>query len=249
MARRAFDMVCSAASLVFLAPLLLLAAISIRLSSAGPVLYRAQRVGRDGRPFVMYKLRTMHCRPQAGSSITAANDPRVFPAGRLLRALKIDELPQLLNVLRGDMAIVGPRPEAIDIVQQHYTAEWHRSLAVRPGLTSPGSICYYTHGEQLLADGEAEQYYVSRLLPIKMAVDLAYLQRATFLSDLGVCGRTAWVLLQKAVGRKNFPVSLEMQAVYPDAGNGQPAVQELGPTSPPQSGDGGPRSHRHRSAA
>lgn len=205
MVGRVFDICCSAVALVLLAPVLITAAVGIRLCSSGPALYRAQRVGQGGRPFVMYKMRTMHCRSAAGSSITAADDPRVFALGRLLRAFKIDELPQLLNVLRGEMSIVGPRPEAVDIVQKHYTPEYLASLDVRPGLTSPGSICYYTHGEQLLADGDAEQYYVSRLLPIKMAIDLAYLRRATFLSDLAVIFRTAAVLALKAAGRKRFP--------------------------------------------
>lgn len=202
---RIFDVCSSAVTLVVVSPLLAAAAVGIRLSSPGPVLYRAERVGRFGKPFVMYKLRTMHCRSQAGSSITAASDPRVFPLGRLLRSLKIDELPQLINVLNGDMAIVGPRPEAIDIVRDHYTPAFQESLKVRPGLTSPGSICYYTHGEQLLADGKAEEFYVQRLLPVKMALDLDYLTRSNFISDLGVIRQTAWVLLQKALGRKDFP--------------------------------------------
>ena len=205
MVGRVIDICCSAVALVLLAPVLITAAVGIRLCSKGPALYRAQRVGLGGQPFVMFKLRTMHCRSAAGSSITAADDPRVFAWGRLLRAFKIDELPQLLNVVRGEMSIVGPRPEAVDIVQNHYTPDYLLSLNVRPGLTSPGSICYYTHGEQLLADGDAEQYYVSRLLPIKMAIDLAYLQRATFFSDLVVICRTASVLALKAMGRKHFP--------------------------------------------
>lgn len=229
--RRVWDVVCSAVALLVLSPVLLAAAVGIRWSSPGPVFYRAQRVGRSGRPFVMYKLRTMHCRLSAGSSITAANDPRVFPLGRLLRALKIDELPQLLNVLRGDMAIVGPRPEAVDIVQQHYTPEYWRSLDVRPGLTSPGSICYYRTGEQLLADGEAETFYVQRLLPAKMQADLQYLQRATFWTDLGVILQTAAVLLQKVAGgtRASEPCAAEPCAAEPGPASGRTAAGEARP--------------------
>ncbi|MCA9037147.1 MAG: sugar transferase [Planctomycetaceae bacterium] len=205
MARRLFDITIAATALFLIAPIMLAAAIGIRLSSPGPVFYKANRVGRNRQLFTMYKLRTMHCRTVAGSSITASNDPRVFTVGRILRALKIDELPQLVNVLKGDMAIIGPRPEAPDIVEKYYTPDYLRSLAVKPGLSSPGSICYYTHGEQLLADGEAEEFYVTRLLPVKMAIDLEYQDRATMVGDLGIIFRTALTLAQKAMGRKDFP--------------------------------------------
>jgi lipopolysaccharide/colanic/teichoic acid biosynthesis glycosyltransferase len=211
MVRRLFDLSIAIPALIGVAPALLLAAVGIRLSSPGPIFYRASRVGRDGRRFTMFKLRTMHCRAVAGSSITSANDPRVFPVGRLLRALKIDELPQLLNIVKGDMAIVGPRPEAPDIVERYYTARDRQSLAVSPGLTSPGSVFYYTHGERLLADGAAEDFYVARLLPLKMAIDLEYLSRASLWSDIGVIFSTASVLFQKALGRKQFPAPAALQ--------------------------------------
>jgi lipopolysaccharide/colanic/teichoic acid biosynthesis glycosyltransferase len=153
----------------------------------------------------------MHCRAVQGSSITSANDPRVFPVGRILRSLKIDELPQLLNIVKGDMAIVGPRPEAPDIVDRHYTTRDRQSLAVPPGLTSPGSVFYYTHGERLLADGAAEDFYVAALLPLKMTIDLEYLSRAGLWSDVGVILSTASVLFQKALGRKQFPTPAVLQ--------------------------------------
>lgn len=197
MVRRIFDITAAAVGLILLTPVLSVAAAGIRLSSPGPVLYRAQRIGRSGIPFTMLKLRTMHCRTVGGSSITAAGDSRVFSFGRILRALKIDELPQLLNVLRGDMAIVGPRPEAADIVERYYTEEFCRTLAVRPGLTSPGSICYYECGEQLLTEGDAEEYYVTHLLPAKMALDLQYLRHATLRSDLVIIFRTIVVLSRR----------------------------------------------------
>lgn len=213
MVRRLFDVCVSALALIVLAPLLLAAAVGVRISSPGPALYRARRVGRNGQVFTMLKFRTMHCRSVAGSSITAADDPRVFKVGRLLRAFKIDELPQLINVLRGEMAIVGPRPEAPDIVDRYYTPEYRESLNVRPGLTSPGSTFYYTHGETLLTDGGAEEFYVARLLPIKMQIDLNYLKRATFVSDFAVIVRTAAILFQKALGRRQFPEPPELSAV------------------------------------
>lgn len=202
MVRRLFDLALAIPALMCIAPVLLLAALGIRWSSPGPVLYRAARIGLNGRVFTMFKLRTMHVRAVAGSSITSAGDPRVFTVGRYLRAFKIDELPQLLNIVRGDMSIVGPRPEAPDIVARYYTADDMRSLEVRPGLTSPGSIFYYTHGEQLLADGDAEQYYVTRLLPLKMRLDLDYIARASLAGDVMVILRTAFVLLRKLAGHR-----------------------------------------------
>lgn len=219
MVRRLFDLCVAIPAMLGIGPVLLLAAIGIGLSSPGPILYRAPRVGRGGRTFTMYKLRTMHCRAVAGSSITASNDPRVFAVGRILRASKIDELPQLLNILKGDMSIVGPRPEAPDIVERHYTSDYRRSLAVAPGLTSPGSIFYYTHGEQLLADGKAEEFYVARLLPLKMTIDLEYLTRASLLSDIGVILNTASVLMQKAFGRKHFPTPASLELAVTAAGH------------------------------
>ena len=205
MVRRCFDITAAAVGLILLTPVLTVAAAGIRLSSPGPVLYRANRIGRSGVPFTMLKLRTMHCRTVSGSSITAAGDSRVFPFGRILRALKIDELPQLVNVLRGDMAIVGPRPEAADIVAQYYTEEFCRTLLVRPGLTSPGSLDYYEHGEQFLAEVGAEEFYATQLLPAKMALDIPYLERATLRSDLVIIVRTIAVLSRRAL-RRSQPV-------------------------------------------
>ena len=206
MVRRLFDIIVSAMTLVCVAPVIALAAVAVKLSSSGSAFYRASRVGKNGQLFTMHKLRTMHCREVQGSSITAATDARVFLAGRILRKLKIDELPQLVNIIRGDMAIVGPRPEAPDIVEQHYTDEYLESLNVAPGLTSPGSVYYYTHGEQVLAEdgSDAEDLYLTRLLPEKMAIDLEYLRRATLLSDVGVILQTVQVLFLKALGTKRF---------------------------------------------
>lgn len=202
MARRGFDVLAAIVGLLCCAPLIAAAAVIVRLSSPGPVFYRARRVGRNGRPFTMFKLRTMHVRPQAGCSITAADDQRIFPAGRLLRATKVDELPQLWNVLRGDMAIVGPRPEAPDIVSRWYSADHLRTLNVRPGLTSPGSLHYYQTGEQQLAEGDAEEFYGRVLLPEKMTRDLAWLEQSSLLTDAMIVARTAGVLLQKVLRRR-----------------------------------------------
>lgn len=198
--KRAFDIVVSLVVLVLVMPLLIVAAAGVVIASPGPVFYRAQRVGRDGRLFEMLKLRTMHL-AVGGSVITSRSDPRIFPLGGLLRKLKIDEFPQFWNVLVGDMAIVGPRPEDLKIVRDHYTPWMKETLRIRPGITSIGSIYYYAEGELLIDDDNPERCYVERVLPSKLAVERAYMDRATFLTDLWWVCMTAVSVAMMALGR------------------------------------------------
>lgn len=211
MARRLIDVLLASLALVVLAPVLLVAAIGIRVSSPGPILYRAQRVGRHSTRFTMYKLRTMRVDHSARQSvITAQHDPRVFPFGNWLRRSKIDELPQLFNVLRGEMSIVGPRPEAPSIVDQYYTALEHETLEARPGLASPGSIYNFTHGEAVLASDNPELHYVERLLRLKLALDVVYVRRASGFYDAAIIARTLLVILASLAGQRRFPDPPEM---------------------------------------
>ena len=173
--------------LVVSAPLQLVIACAIAADDGWPVLYSATRIGRDGAPFTLYKFRTMAARAD-GPGITGAGDPRVTRVGRVLRSTKLDELPQLYNVLRGDMSIVGPRPEAPEYVRL-YTPAQRDVLRVRPGLTSPASLAF-SHEEHLLVGPDAEQLYVRTILPEKLRLDLDYLSRRTLRSDLGVIART-----------------------------------------------------------
>src|SRR5947209_3213347 len=136
--RRLFDFAIALFALLFLSPLFLLVAIGVKLTSHGPVFFRARRVGRNRKPFVLYKFRSM-LDSSSGPTLTVRGDRRVTLFGRLLRRTKIDELPQLLNVLRGDMALVGPRPED-EMYVQYYRAEEIRLLDVKPGITSPASL-------------------------------------------------------------------------------------------------------------
>jgi lipopolysaccharide/colanic/teichoic acid biosynthesis glycosyltransferase len=213
MAKRLFDLCLAALGLVVTAPFLAIAALGIRLASPGPVLYRARRVGKDGTPFTMYKLRTMHRGPGlSGSRITGHADPRVFRWGRWLRRAKLDELPQLVNVLWGDMAIVGPRPEDPAIVARHYTPLERETLRVRPGLASPGSLFHYTDGERWLGSADPERDYVDRLMPVKLALDVVYVRRASLAYDVRVIGRTAWVICAGLAGRRSFPAPPELAA-------------------------------------
>ena len=220
------------------APVLVVAAVGIALSSPGPILYRARRIARDrrrmvpgghadghvperrrqagyhGREFTLYKLRTMHVHTSAvANPITGRNDARVFGFGALLRATKIDELPQLINVIRGEMALVGPRPEAPEIVRSHYRADDLETLQVLPGLTSPGSLYYYTHCEAVLRDGDATQFYAEQVLPLKLKIDRAYIGNATPLYDLRVILRTIGVIAARLLGRQQFPDPPEVAKV------------------------------------
>ena len=206
--------------LAVLSPVLVLAAVGIWLSSDGPVLFRANRVGRHGRIFCMYKFRTMHVGQHAnGSAITAKDDPRVFVFGSWLRRLKIDELPQLFNIVKGDMAIVGPRPEDPLIVRTAYAAPHLETLRILPGLTSPGTLYYYTHGEHRIDGGDPVRYYVEHLLPMKLALDLAYTRDACLSYDTRIVLRTIRAIVFVAMGAKHFPDPPEMgrsrDLVYP----------------------------------
>ncbi len=219
MAKRLFDVISAFTALVMLAPIFGIAFVGIRLSSRGPAIYRARRVGRGGAVFVMYKFRTMHVGSAGGGVITGPNDSRVFLLGRILRVLKIDELPQLFNVLAGDMSIVGPRPEDPEIVEKYYGAIGQESLTVVPGLASPGSIYNYTHGQLFLDDANPEESYVCRLLPVKLALEAVYVRHRSFVGDLKIIGRTLAAILWIAAGRMAFsdpPEMLEAQAMLQD---------------------------------
>ncbi len=190
---RLVDRILAAVGLVGTAPVLALAAVGIKLSDPGQVLYRTQRSGIFARPFTMYKFRTMRSSGpgETEGRITGGRDARVFAWGRLLRRLKIDELPQLLNVVLGDMAIVGPRPEDPTIVEREYAAWMRETLEVLPGLTSPGSLDYYAEEAALPDDPfEAERIYLEELLPRKLAVDLVYVRNRSVAYDVVLIVRT-----------------------------------------------------------
>jgi lipopolysaccharide/colanic/teichoic acid biosynthesis glycosyltransferase len=219
MATRPCDLLIAAAALVPAAPVCLLAAAGIWLTDGRPVLYKSRRVGRGGRVFTMYKFRTMRIAPaagsQAGCAITAHADARVFPFGTFLRETKIDELPQLVNVLIGDMAIVGPRPEDPAIVDAWYGPLARETLAVRPGLASPGSIYNFTHGEpqldtRALPGEDAAATYARVLLPRKLALDLVYVREASIGADLRIMMRAAIAILARGIGYRTFSDPPEM---------------------------------------
>jgi lipopolysaccharide/colanic/teichoic acid biosynthesis glycosyltransferase len=191
--KRCFDVVVAGIALLVLFVPLLLVAVLVKVTSRGPVLYRQQRVGRGGRLFWLYKFRTM--RPgDSGPQVTADGDARVTPIGRLLRRSKIDELPQLWNVVRGDMSVIGPRPEVPRFVQ-HYTPEERCLLEQTPGLAGLSVLVYAHEPELLKGCTDPEEVYRNLLMPRKLAVDLEYERRRTFWSDLRLCGAVVLAVL------------------------------------------------------
>lgn len=203
--KRLFDILMSMLVLFLASPLLLLVFIGIKIQSPGPVLYISKRVGYNGKIFKMYKFRTMHIEHgDISSVITSKDDPRVFGLGCWLRKLKIDEIPQLINVLKGEMSIVGPRPEDPWIVEKKYAPQHYETLSILPGLASPGSIYNYTHGEKLLEAGNTEDIYIRKLLPVKLALDIVYVRKRSFIYDLKIIWRTIAVIWLIFWGKRMF---------------------------------------------
>lgn len=185
--KRCFDLFAAGLGLLIISPLLTVIAVAVKLSSPGPILFRQIRVGRFGRPFEMLKFRSMSVAESSGSKLTASGDPRITPLGAWLRVTKIDELPQLFNVLFGHMSLVGPRPEVPEFTA-HYTAEQCRVLDVRPGMTGLDTNIYE---EELLAGrDDKEKFYVDHLLPRKLDIDLRYCRTMCLFGDLYIVGLT-----------------------------------------------------------
>lgn len=189
MLKRGFDVAASGIGLIVLSPILAVIACAVRLNSRGPVFYRARRVGQHGKEFRLYKFRSMVAdADQRGSRITRAEDNRITSVGRFLRRAKLDELPQLINVLRGEMSLVGPRPEDPRYVEL-YTPKQREILQYRPGITSMASF-KYRNEEQLLSGEEWEQLYIGEVMPAKLTIDLDYSRRATLFTDIWLIFRT-----------------------------------------------------------
>ncbi len=191
---RAAEAALALAGLAISSPVFLAAAALVAATSPGPVLFRQRRVGLGGRPFILLKLRTMRVAPE-GSQLTASGDSRITPVGRWLRRFKLDEIPQLWNVVRGDMSLVGPRPEVPRYVD---TADplWQAVLSARPGLTDPVTLRLRDEESLLAAEVDVERFYRERLLPWKLRGYRDYLARRTWASDLAVLGATALAVLR-----------------------------------------------------
>jgi len=202
-AKRGIDILGGTVAVVLSSPLWLIAVIGIPLASRGPLFYRAMRVGRGGRVFGMYKFRSMHVAGEGtGSAITAPGDPRIFGFGRFLRASKIDELPQVINLLRGDISFVGPRPEDPGIVERFYDDDLRETLSLTPGLTSEGTLYFFDEFEATVSAEDTEQSYADTILRPKLVRDMAYERRATIWTDLSLIFRTGGRVLAHLARRR-----------------------------------------------
>jgi lipopolysaccharide/colanic/teichoic acid biosynthesis glycosyltransferase len=196
MSKRAFDLFAAACGLVVLAPLLLLIALWIKLDSAGPVFYRQQRVGRNGVLFNILKFRTMVDRPGDARQLTVGRDPRVTRAGQFLRHYKLDELPQLVNVVHGTMSLVGPRPEVPRYVACYPPQVRALVLSVAPGLTDWASIQYKDENAILGRAADPERAYVDTILPVKLEYYVRYVRERSLWIDLLILWRTLAALVR-----------------------------------------------------
>ena len=191
-AKRALDVVGSACGLLVLSPLLVAMAVWVRLDSAGPSLFRQERVGRGGALFRIHKFRTMRFADsrKGGPDLTVGGDARITRAGALLRRIKLDELPQLIDVLLGDMSLVGPRPELPRYVATYPDHVRAMVLSVRPGITDVASLTFSDESDVLARAADPEREYREVVLPAKLRLSTQYLQQATVASDLRLIGRT-----------------------------------------------------------
>jgi lipopolysaccharide/colanic/teichoic acid biosynthesis glycosyltransferase len=195
-AKRIFDVLVAGAGLVVLAPAFAIVAIAIKLESRGPVFFRQQRVGRDGRPFMIIKFRTMVTgADRLGPNVSAADDARITRVGALLRRSFVDEAPQLVNVLRGEMSLVGPRPETPEYAAL-LSADERRILSVRPGMAGPSTVEYSAREAAILsAQPDPDRYYRDELIHLRARADLAYLERAGVAEDFRILARTQRLVL------------------------------------------------------
>lgn len=204
--KRCFDILFAVLFLLVFSPVYLLTWIIIKIVSPGPAIYKAKRVGKGGRLFKCYKFRSMRVDSGKVRLTTFENDDRIFPFGKFIRKTKIDEMPQIVNILKGEMSVVGPRPEDKDNADKVYVGEYKHILDVKPGLTSTASLYDYTHGELF----EDEELYEREFLPKKLKLELYYVNHQSFGYDILLILRTAWLIIQKTSGKKDFEEPKEL---------------------------------------
>ena len=205
--KRCFDLLFAVLFLIVFSPVYLLTFIIIKIVSRGPAIYKAKRVGKSGKLFDCYKFRSMRVDSGKVRLTTLENDDRIFPFGKFIRKAKIDEMPQVVNILTGDMSVVGPRPEDKENSDKVYVGEYKHILDVKPGLTSTASLYDYTHGELF----EDEESYEKIFLPKKLKLELYYVNHRSFWYDIILVLKTAWLILLKACGKNDFEEPQELR--------------------------------------
>lgn len=204
--KRLLDIFTSLISIVFLIiPWIIIVAV-IKKKSPGPAIYKAVRIGKGGEEFILYKFRSMNVNSGKIRITTLTNDERVFGFGKFLRKTKLDETPQLVNVLIGNMTLIGPRPEDKENARILYKGKYKEILTVRPGLSSPASLFDYTHGE----DYENEYLYKTEFLPKKMELELYYIKKRSFCYDIEIIFRTVSTIIMKFFGKTKFKEPREL---------------------------------------
>ena len=204
--KRCFDLLFAVLFLIVFSPVYLLTFIIIKIVSPGPAIYKAKRVGKNGKLFNCYKFRSMRVDSGKVRLTTLENDDRIFPFGKFIRKAKIDEMPQVVNILKGEMSVVGPRPEDQENAEKVYVGEYKHILDVKPGLTSTASLYDYTHGELF----EDEESYEKVFLPKKLKLELYYVKHRSFGYDIMLILRTAWLIILKTWGKKEFEEPKEL---------------------------------------
>ena len=195
--KRTFDLLLATIGLLLLSPLFLIGTILAKLQSKGAIFYKATRVGRGGTLFKMYKFRTMVANAdRIGGSLTTHKDTRVTRIGGFLRGTKLDELPNLINVVKGEMSLIGPRPEA-PVYVKYYTETQRQVLQVKPGMTGPSQLANRDEQEKLKGQQDPERFYITELMPKKLDLDLHYVATQSIASDIGWLLKTLWVLGKK----------------------------------------------------
>lgn len=205
--KRCFDLLFAVLFLIVFSPVYLLTIIIIKIASPGPAIYKAVRVGKAGRLFTCYKFRSMRVDSGKVRLTTLENDDRIFPFGKFIRKAKIDEMPQVVNILKGEMSVVGPRPEDKENAEKVYVGEFKHIMDVKPGLTSTASLYDYTHGELF----EDEESYEKIFMPKKLKLELYYVNHCSIWYDFLLVMKTAWLIMLKTCGKDEFDEPKELQ--------------------------------------
>lgn len=209
--KRLFDVFWASLGLIMLLPLFVVVAVLIKLEDGGPVFFRQERIGLKGKKFKIWKFRTMIVDAEKrGTKITVNNDPRITKIGRFLRKYKIDELPQLINVVKGEMSLVGPRPEVEKFVKL-YSEEQKKVLDFVPGITDPASLAFRNENELLSIEKDPEKFYIEEIMPVKIKMNLEYLKKANLWTDFIVIIKTIFAPI---LDRINFSTSYNRKRVF-----------------------------------
>lgn len=204
--KRCFDLLFAVCFLLVFSPVYILTWLIIKIVSPGPAIYKAKRVGKNGALFDCYKFRSMRVDSGKIRLTTLQNDDRIFPFGKFIRKAKIDEMPQVVNIIKGEMSVVGPRPEDKDNADKVYVGDYKHILDVKPGITSTASLYDYTHGELL----EDEERYEKEFMPKKLKLELYYVNHRSFWYDIFLILKTAWLIIQKTFGKHSFDEPKEL---------------------------------------